>query len=533
MQDSRVSNAPRTEVMARVHINDPVAKFLLENAWVHDSKADLSLVIRCPFEEGHSTGAAGDTSTLYYPAFTNGYEQGHFKCLHASCAHRSDHDFRVKCGFELALVTGEIIAPGATSAPAGGDDADTYRAAVERFLALKLPRNKAGRVTATLPHLAATLPFDTILGCAISYDTFRQVGTVAWGKEPPREITDADVVKIRERLERAPFRFMPVGKEIMRDALIAHYDRNSYDSAVAWLRSLPPWDGISRVERLLPAYLGADDTPYSRAVGRYLMTALVARMLAAEAPVKADMVPILVGEQGALKSTFLSVLAPTPREHIELDLGRSEDERARHTHGTVLVELGELQGFGKRDQNEHKVWLAKQRDVLVRKYQEAKSEITRRFICVGTTNEDEFLQDATGERRYLPVRVTKLDRDGLEAAREQLYAEGLTMVELFGVDFEDAEKLAREVHGDFKVTDTWDDAIERYLNQEDTLASETTATGRTAVTVAEVLVAAVGMDLKHIKRSDEMRAGKILKRLGYARMRVAVGAQRSWRWVKA
>ncbi len=41
-----------------------------------------------------ATVAGGDpTSTVYFPAGTAGFEQGHFKCLHASCAHRDDGDF--------------------------------------------------------------------------------------------------------------------------------------------------------------------------------------------------------------------------------------------------------------------------------------------------------------------------------------------------------------------------------------------------------------------------------------------------------
>lgn len=71
---------------------DETAEYLDANGWTLLDGANGERYIRCPFEDGHSTG--GDpTSTVYFPGGTAGFEQGHFKCLHASCAHRDDGDF--------------------------------------------------------------------------------------------------------------------------------------------------------------------------------------------------------------------------------------------------------------------------------------------------------------------------------------------------------------------------------------------------------------------------------------------------------
>lgn len=71
---------------------DETANYLDANGWTLLDGANGERYIRCPFEDGHSTG--GDpTSTVYFPGGTAGFEQGHFKCLHASCAHRDDGDF--------------------------------------------------------------------------------------------------------------------------------------------------------------------------------------------------------------------------------------------------------------------------------------------------------------------------------------------------------------------------------------------------------------------------------------------------------
>ncbi|MDI8954113.1 hypothetical protein MJO10_27465, partial [Salmonella enterica subsp. enterica serovar Anatum] len=71
---------------------DETANYLDANGWTLLDGANGERYIRCPFEDGHST--SGDpTSTVYFPGGTAGFEQGHFKCLHASCAHRDDGDF--------------------------------------------------------------------------------------------------------------------------------------------------------------------------------------------------------------------------------------------------------------------------------------------------------------------------------------------------------------------------------------------------------------------------------------------------------
>lgn len=64
--------------------------------------ADGRVSIRCPFESEH-TSAAGWTDTTYFLPHTHGYAQGHFKCLHAHCAHRTDADFLRAVGFTAGI----------------------------------------------------------------------------------------------------------------------------------------------------------------------------------------------------------------------------------------------------------------------------------------------------------------------------------------------------------------------------------------------------------------------------------------------
>jgi len=79
--------------------SDPVARFLLDKGLVHRTDRDGKLHITCPWESEHTSGEAGDTSTTYWPAHTGGYAEGHFRCLHAHCEHRTDDAFRDAVGY--------------------------------------------------------------------------------------------------------------------------------------------------------------------------------------------------------------------------------------------------------------------------------------------------------------------------------------------------------------------------------------------------------------------------------------------------
>jgi predicted P-loop ATPase len=86
-----------------------------------------------------------------------------------------------------------------------------------------------------------------------------------------------------------------------------------------------------------------DDTAYTRAVSRYLWTALAGRIVTPG--VKADMVPILVGGQGVGKSTGVSAMCPSNEFFTEVSFHEKEDDLARRMRGRLVGEIGELRGL--------------------------------------------------------------------------------------------------------------------------------------------------------------------------------------------
>jgi len=98
---SSQTTVTRAENVKRSVQNDPVAEYLFDKNLVL-SESNGQLNITCPFEEEHSQKNAG-SSTTYFVRHTHGYEHGHFKCLHAHCAERTDEQYLIAIGYEQEL----------------------------------------------------------------------------------------------------------------------------------------------------------------------------------------------------------------------------------------------------------------------------------------------------------------------------------------------------------------------------------------------------------------------------------------------
>lgn len=369
-------------------------------------------------------------------------------------------------------------------------------------------RDGKGRIEAVVENVHAAMLRPDVCGMDIRYDSFRDEIVFAEdgcaGQWQP--FKDHHYFELRLTLERLGFK--PVSKELIRDAVHHRAEDQQIDTAQVWLAGLK-WDGVKRVEQFYTSCFGVADTPYSRAVSRYVWTAMAGRVLVPG--VKADMVPILTGEQGQRKSSGIEAMAPFDTFR-EMSFHQKEDERARLMRGCLVVELGELSGLKTRAIEEIKAWTARRKEDWVPKYKEFSVSLLRRCVFSGTTNDDQFLDDPTGERRWLPLASGQVNVEKIAADRDQLWAEGAQMFLRGGVDWREAEALAKAEHGDFRMRDSWEGALARWLN---TPLLDGALPGAEGFTTHEALVEGLNFREHAIKRADEMRAAKAIKALGY------------------
>lgn len=183
-------------------------------------------------------------------------------------------------------------------------------------------------------------------------------------------------------------------------ALSLHATKHAFNDVQDYLRSVK-WDGVPRLDTLFVDYLGAEDTPYIRAVARKAFTAAVARAM--EPGRKFDFMTILAGPQGIGKSTLLDTMS---RGWFSDSIHSFEGKDASELlQGVWLVEIGELGAFSRSDENRIKQFLTQRNDRYRAAYGRHVKELPRRCVFFGTTNEREYLRDRTGGRRFWPVDV--------------------------------------------------------------------------------------------------------------------------------
>jgi predicted P-loop ATPase len=211
-----------------------------------------------------------------------------------------------------------------------------------------------------------------------------------------------------------------VGKEATRDAAETLAIENATHPIRDYLDSLS-WDGMSRLDRWMTTYLGADDTPLNATIGRIVLIAAVRRVR--QPGVKFDTILVLEGEQGVGKSTAIRILAGPENFSDQNILTLDPKAQMELLEGVWIYELCELEGLSRADTSKVKAFASRSIDQGRPAYGRFKETRPRQVVFIGTTNEDKYLRDMTGNRRFWPVRVDKIELGMLERDRDQLFAE--------------------------------------------------------------------------------------------------------------
>lgn len=280
---------------------------------------------------------------------------------------------------------------------------------------------------------------------------------------------DSDEANLRNYLAREPWGIE--SRQKVEDALAIVMADHAFHPVREYFNSLI-WDGRPRLDTLFIDYLGTDDTELNRMITRLMFVAAAYRIF--EPGTKFDQITVLVGTQGCGKSTIVEKMCIKP-EWFTNSMPSPDDpiKAAAHLRGKLFVEVGELAGFKKAENEAIKNFLSKTADDFRPAF--GKNELHRPRQCVffGTTNEESFLRDATGNRRYWPVKVAEnapkynvwedLTRDVVG----QIWAEALSWYRkrhrlLLPKELEAELNSIREAYNE---VDEWQGIIEEFLNK--------------------------------------------------------------------
>lgn len=333
-----------------------------------------------------------------------------------------------------------------------------------------LQTNTQGAPEKTMNNLLIALEHDPKLKGRLRLNLFSGridlVGELPW-KRPGDSWTWSDEDAAQLRLYMEPF-FGKVSKNDLLDAVAACASNQSYHPVREYLGGLT-WDGKPRLESLFIDYLGAQDTPYTRAVTRKSFVAAVARVM--RPGCKYDTMLVLVGTQGRHKST---ILAKMGGEWFSDSLRTFGDKDAMETiQGTWLNEVAEMQAMAKAEVDAVKMFLSKTNDYYRAAYGRYTADRPRQCVFFGTTNSKECLVDQTGNRRFWVVEIDRQERQKhvfleLDAERDQMWAEAVAYWRLGESLYlpQELEDAARKIQEEHRARHPWEGLIEDYLAQE-------------------------------------------------------------------
>jgi putative DNA primase/helicase len=348
-----------------------------------------------------------------------------------------------------------------------------------------------------------------ITNLMLCLQNIRELGnTIRWNDLAPRAewngapLEDTHLVDIRLILEANDFE--PQTGDILQ-AVMRHAKDNSYHPVRDYLRSLK-WDGTPRLDHWLHSCLGASNTRFVSAVGRKTLVAAVAR--AFKPGCKVDTVLVLEGPQGLQKSTAIATLFGADYTAESVNLFDQHAKMVMAMMGAWCVELAEFIAIQRKDQNSVKGMLSMRSDRVVLPYAKMASDHPRQCIFFGTINPGEggYLTDATGNRRYWPVEVTKADVELLADRRDQLWAEAYKAFlagEIWWLTAEE-ESLAQVQVAEREKDDIWDEILDEKL----------IGSGVYSTTIGAALQA-IGVPNERMDDRAKDRAAASLRRLGF------------------
>lgn len=192
-----------------------------------------------------------------------------------------------------------------------------------------------------------------------------------------------------------------------------------------------------------------------------------------------------------------------------------------------VVELAELAALNKSDVLKAKKFITETVDQFRPPYGRHTVRRPRQCVIIGTTNDDKYLKDTTGNRRYWPVPVHAIDIAGLRSVRDQLWAEAVQRyryAEQWWLTDEDT-RLAEAVQRDRIDEDVW-------APQLDGLLASPEFAIRDYVTVSGLLMG-LNLEVDRRTKAHEMRVALHLASRGYTKAKIRIDQRPTSVWVRS
>lgn len=320
----------------------------------------------------------------------------------------------------------------------------------------------------------------------------------------PRDFEEKDFLELKILLQ-SKYNLHKIRTPDVQELVCVIANRNTKNEAADWLNSLE-WDGINRLDQFALSYLGCEDNEYTRAVGANMFKAMAARIL--RPGVKADNMVILEGKQGKGKSSFVKALGGDWYGNVVEAIG-SKDFFQKINEAKIVCEFGELEGFDKTDVRKLKNIIDLEVDDIRLPYAKHGVKMPRQCLFIGTTNDENYLHDTTGNRRFWPLETGVIKLEQFKTDKNQLLAEAVQRINNNETWWE-MPKTAKKEQEKRQEDDPWVGLIQ----QECENLQEMTH-GNNQIYALHFALVTLDKVTSFDDRKTIMRINRILKALGY------------------
>lgn len=308
------------------------------------------------------------------------------------------------------------------------------------------------------------------------------------------------------------------GLSTVRNILYSDFS-TPYNPFKEYFESLPKWDKETNYIKQYCNLVNVKNNEYWVKWFTKWIVGLVAG--ATNKNVVNHQILVLAGGQGIGKTTWLENIVPKALSDYSCTgyINPESKDALILASESFLVNMDELSSLNPKSIEALKQLITQTKIKLRRPYGRNPENLEKRASFCGSTNEDQFLIDSTGNRRFLSFRIHDVDLDKIkEVDIDKVYSQAYSLYKSgFKYFFDKKENiLIDENNKDYVVRSVEEEYImQRYepckKNEKDTIVLKWTAT--------EVMADLSSKRLVPNSNSSAQRVGKALVKLGFERFK--------------
>ena len=337
--------------------------------------------------------------------------------------------------------------------------------------------DKKGRIKSnSLVNIEIILENDPVLKGTFRFNEFTtEIDVVKSNSElmfKTGQLVDAYVDQIASYIENNSDYGVLFDNKKIRSAITVIAMRHHYNPIIDYFDdAYKNWDHEERLNHIMGDYLGVEETSVTQLITKLFFVGAVAK--AHNPKTKFDFVLDLVGGQGAGKTTFLQQIAPLGYYTDQFSTFDNKDDYAVMRRALIIND-DEMTATNNASFEILKKFITLQEFEYRKPYGHQAERFAKNFVMARTTNELYYLKDKTGERRFLPLHVSKARQkhhpvtDLTDKYVKQCWGEAMQLYKdgfSFALTSEQEEKLD-EHRQSFMYTDELEDKIDEALNNQ-------------------------------------------------------------------